>query len=170
MRLRRWWPVWLGVLATVAFGLWVAWRARQPEFAFLAGQRPFQAETEVPSNIGWAGKPFLQTVYDFKADRKAIIRLADAQLLRAGWKKDYWQDWADHDNECVVYRESGADGRAVSIEGDVSVPFYDLTTDISTGGVPAKGWVGVVVTRPEKKLGWRDRAISWLGKVFLGRP
>jgi|GEM_PF-4005169 len=173
-RLRRWWPLWLSVLATVAFGSWVAWRARQLEFTFLAGHKPYQAEQEVPDNFGQAfygkARPYLQTVYDFKADRSAILRSADAQLLRAGWVKEHWPDWVDHDNDCVIYTEPGREGRAVSIEGDVSVPFYMLTTDITTGSVPEKGCVGIVVTRPYKKLDRKDRALAWFGKVFLGRP
>ncbi|HTQ10267.1 MAG TPA: hypothetical protein VMI31_09370 [Fimbriimonadaceae bacterium] len=169
MNIKRWWPLGLAVVATAGFGLWVGWRARRPVFSFLGDQKPYMAEQEVPDNFG-RSSPDLETVYGFKADPDRIVAIADRQLLRAGWRKEHWSDLTDHDNDCAVYTEPGGLERIVLIEPNVSLPLYDVTSDIGIVSTPEKGWVGITVTRPEKALGWWDRAKMWLSHVFRGSP
>lgn len=168
----RWRWLFGGAIATVFSVSWVEYRARQPEFSFLAGKRPYLAEREVPDNFhpGRSANPYLETVYGFKADPNSIIRQADNQLLAAGWKKGHWPDWVHNNNDCITYEEPGGQKRHVSIEPNVSIPVYELTTDLLTGGVPQKGWVGITVTRSEDRLNWLSRSLGWLSKVFAGTP
>lgn len=173
--IRRRWCRAVGALAVVAlFGLWVGYRARQSDFSFLAGRRPLIAEYEVPDNfhpLQRDPEPFLETVFAFKADPNSITRQADSQLLGAGWKKDYWPDWGDHGNDCITYQEPGGQKRLVLIEPNVSVPFCSFTTDIVSGGIPQKGWVGITVSRPKLlELDRWSRSQMWLRKVFAGAP
>lgn len=67
---------------------------------------------------------------------------------------------------------SRPDGKMrILIEPNVQVPTYSLTTDIVMGGVPLKGWVGIVISQEKKRpADWRTRAAQWLNHVFLGKP
>ncbi|HVT11642.1 MAG TPA: hypothetical protein VHE55_05205 [Fimbriimonadaceae bacterium] len=168
--IRRWWPVLAGVLFTIPLGLWTSWRARQPEFTFLAGQKPLVPEFLVPANAPFGGPGFYETVYGFQADPKRITQMADEQLLRAGWTKDH-----DYDEilsrDGVKYTEPGPYGRVMDIDFDVAVPTYAATTDIISIGSVRKGWVGIVMTQDKKPPpDWRTRMSHWLAHVFLGRP
>jgi len=178
MRLRRWWPLLLGAFATVAFGLWIAWRARQPEFAFLAGRAPLEAPHNVPQLLGVGPQDpiFILVPYAFPSDYSNVVKEADSQLVSAGWSKTHDSDSAydggikPHTVDTVYYQEPGADGRFVMIESNCSRPEMEESSDLIDSATYRPGWVAVQVSYPPARRDWKDRAISWLGKVFLGRP
>jgi hypothetical protein len=156
----------VSVALTVLFGSWVAWRSHRPEFDFLVGRSLLYPVQEGPewdnSYNSFPPQRRSEAVYGFKANSNSVIHAADLQLLSTGWSRDAYTDW-------VSYTEPGGLERTIRIERDMATPTTG-TSDLIAMGEFRRGWTGVTITWPNRKLDWKGRIVRWFDRIVLGQP
>jgi len=112
-----------------------------------------------------------EQAYGFKADADAVIKAADAQLLRAGWSKEvgsepwgYTSSGASHNVDFVTYSEAGGLGRWICIEEDCARPAANLVVEYGPG------WVGITIDWPKDPPGWQTQVRHWFFRLLRGDP